>query len=135
MNKMRLLGPMEPPGATPEPRDARFLHRLAAASGQDPEEALHELRQAARDAADAPAYPLMQNLCRTLADPHRLLITALLKRNPELSATELQAALPLSQATVSHHLTVLKQAGLITAQPEGKWVRYRLDARYERLIP
>ncbi len=134
---MELHGPPFQPAPDPDPGlPKNLLHRrLAAATGQPPQEAIQDLLQAARDASDAPAYPLMQNLCRTLADPHRLLAAALLKRNPDLSATELQVALQVSQATVSHHLLVLREAGLIMTQPDGKWVRYRLDSRYDRLIP
>lgn len=111
------------------------MRRLAAATGIPPEEALQELRESAREAAEAPAYPLMRTLCRTLADPHRLLIVALLKRNPDLSGTEIQVAVGTAQATTSHHLEVLHSAGLVVPSRDGKWVRYRLDPRYQRLIP
>jgi ArsR family transcriptional regulator, arsenate/arsenite/antimonite-responsive transcriptional repressor len=77
----------------------------------------------------------MRTLCRALAHDHRLLIATLLKRHPELSSTELQVALGTAQATISHHLKILHEAGLILATPDGKWTRYRIDHRYERLIP
>ena len=109
--------------------------RLQSATGLDPQEARQLLRQATEEATQAPAYPLMQTLCRSLAEPNRLLITALLKRNPDLSGAELQAALGTAQATISHHLRVLHEAGLIEPTADGKWTRYRLDPRYERLIP
>ncbi len=121
-------------GADPRP-SVTLMRRLAAATGIPPEEALQELRASAREATEAPAYPLMQTLCRSLADPHRLLIASLLKRNPDLSGTELHVALAIAQPTVSHHLDVLRSAGLVVSLKEGKWVRYRLDPRYERLIP
>jgi ArsR family transcriptional regulator len=38
-----------------------------------------------------------------------------------------EAALGLAQATISHHMKVLQQAGLVQAEKRGRWVHYRLD--------
>jgi ArsR family transcriptional regulator len=45
----------------------------------------------------------------------------------ELCACELTIALPNSQSTVSHHLSVLKSAGLIKERKDGKWSYFRLS--------
>lgn len=63
---------------------------------------------------------------KALADPNRLRIVKLLKEG-ELCACELTIVLPSSQSTVSHHLSVLKSAGLIKERKEGKWSYFRLS--------
>ena len=63
---------------------------------------------------------------KALADSNRLKILKLLKEG-ELCACELTIALSNSQSTVSHHLSVLKNAGLIKERKEGKWSYFRLS--------
>ena len=60
---------------------------------------------------------------------------ALLKRRPELCACEIQAATGLTHATVSHHMNVLRDAGLVRARKEGKWMYYRLARSTEVRLP
>lgn len=60
------------------------------------------------------------------SDVNRLKIVQLLKER-ELCACELTLALSNSQSTVSHHLSVLKNAGLIKEKKEGKWSYFRLS--------
>jgi ArsR family transcriptional regulator len=54
---------------------------------------------------------------KVLADPTRLRILALLYRHGPLLVTELMPDLGLSQATVSHHVKVLTDGGLIREEP------------------
>lgn len=63
---------------------------------------------------------------KALSDINRLKIVQLLKEG-ELCACELTFALSNSQSTVSHHLSVLKNAGLIKERKEGKWSYFRLS--------
>jgi ArsR family transcriptional regulator len=63
---------------------------------------------------------------KALADINRLKIIKLLKEG-ELCVCELTAVLSTSQSTVSHHLSVLKKAGLIKERKEGKWSYFRLS--------
>ena len=63
---------------------------------------------------------------KALSDINRLKIVQLLKEG-ELCACELTLALSNSQSTVSHHLSVLKNAGLIKERNEGKWSYFRLS--------
>ena len=63
---------------------------------------------------------------RALADEQRLTVVAILRREGELCACEIQAALGLTHATVSHHMSVLTSAGIVTAQRRGKWMYYQL---------
>ncbi|HVA38973.1 MAG TPA: metalloregulator ArsR/SmtB family transcription factor [Candidatus Dormibacteraeota bacterium] len=71
-------------------------------------------------------------LFKTLADPHRLTILATLARSQtEVCVCDFTAGLPLNQPTVSHHLRVLREAGLVVPERRGTWVYYALapDAR------
>jgi len=74
-------------------------------------------------------------LFKALADPHRLTILATLARtDDEVCVCDFTDGLPLNQPTVSHHLRILRESGLVTCERRGTWVYYRLadDAR-ERL--
>ncbi len=64
---------------------------------------------------------------RALADPTRREILRVL-RNGDLSAGEIGARFPITAASTSHHLAVLKEAGLVQAQRDGRNVIYSLDA-------
>ena len=63
-----------------------------------------------------------------LGDPARLRILSLLASAPsgEICVCEFMAPLGKSQGTVSHHLKVLGEAGLVEGDRRGKWVWYRL---------
>lgn len=63
-------------------------------------------------------------LADALAHPARVHLIRLLVRASPRSAGELVKALPLSQATVSRHLRVLREAGLVTARRQGRFVLY-----------
>ena len=66
------------------------------------------------------------DLFRALGHPARLRILRLLTERKACICGEIVEELPLAQATVSQHLKVLKQAGLITGQVEGPAVCYCL---------
>ena len=71
-------------------------------------------------------------LFRALADDTRLQIVWLLAGQQEsLCVCYIEAAFTLSQPTISHHLKVLREAGLVTAERRGVWIYYTLDS--ERL--
>lgn len=80
----------------------------------------------------APLAPIeadrLAGALRVMADPARLRIVSLLTHAPDAEACvcELTAPLGLSQPTVSHHLKVLHEAGLLTREQRGRWVFYRL---------
>ncbi len=62
---------------------------------------------------------------KALSDETRLRILIILSRR-ELCVCEIERALSLSQAKVSRHLTVLRNAGLLLDRREGTWIYYRL---------
>ena len=63
-----------------------------------------------------------------LADPARLRILSILASAPggEVCACDLVEPVGRSQPTVSHHLKVLSEAGLIVGDKRGRWIWYRL---------
>jgi ArsR family transcriptional regulator len=62
---------------------------------------------------------------RALADPTRVRMLNLLARNAELCVCDMQANFDLSQPTISHHLSLLKKAGLVESDTRGRWAFYR----------
>jgi ArsR family transcriptional regulator len=62
-----------------------------------------------------------------VADPARLRLLSLLASAPggEVCVCELVEPLGRSQPTVSHHLRILSEAGLIVGEKRGRWVWYR----------
>lgn len=65
---------------------------------------------------------------KALSDPGRVAVLKLLGAR-ELCACEIMRALGLAQPTVSRHMKVLADAGLVEARKEGSWVHYRVAAR------
>lgn len=66
-------------------------------------------------------------LFKAVADPYRLAILTMLSRSDEeVCVCEFTDALPLNQPTVSHHLKILRDAGLVGCERRGTWVYYRL---------
>jgi ArsR family transcriptional regulator len=63
---------------------------------------------------------------KALADPTRVAIVNRLSTMPEVCVCDLTAAFDLSQPTVSHHLRILRDAGLVEAERRGTWAYYRL---------
>ena len=71
-------------------------------------------------------------LFKALSDPARAAIVATLARaDHEVCVCDFTAGLKLNQSTVSHHLRLLKDAGLVTSERRGTWGYYSLasDAR------
>src|SRR5262249_36947140 len=63
---------------------------------------------------------------KALADPTRVAIVNRLASLGETCVCDLTEAFDLSQPTVSHHLKLLREAGLIEASRRGTWAYYRL---------
>src|SRR5580693_10164767 len=68
-------------------------------------------------------------LLKAIADPYRLtMLATLATAEDEVCVCDFTDALPLNQPTVSHHLRILREAGLVTCDRRGTWVYYRLAA-------
>ncbi|MGZ3586046.1 MAG: ArsR/SmtB family transcription factor [Candidatus Limnocylindrales bacterium] len=66
-------------------------------------------------------------LLQALADPTRLSIVRQLASESATCQCDLTACCVVAQPTVSHHLRVLRDAGLIRAERRGTWMYYSLD--------
>ena len=66
------------------------------------------------------------NTIKALSDEIRLRIVNLLSCYDEVCVCEMVDALSLPQSTISRHLTVLKNAGIVEDRKQGLWVLYRL---------
>ena len=79
------------------------------------------------DALDEPGAERLAQAFKALADPVRLRLLSIIAAAPtgEACACDLTAPVGKSQPTVSHHLKVLREAGLVTSRKHGTWVHYR----------
>ncbi|HEX3671390.1 MAG TPA: metalloregulator ArsR/SmtB family transcription factor [Candidatus Cybelea sp.] len=75
------------------------------------------------------AFEAETELFKAIADSYRLRMLATLARAAqEVCVCDFTDALPLNQPTVSHHLRILREAGLVTWERRGTWVYYELAA-------
>jgi ArsR family transcriptional regulator len=65
-------------------------------------------------------------LLAALADPTRLAIIRQLAAETETCACDFTSSCDVGQPTVSHHLRVLREAGLVTSDRRGQWIVYRI---------
>lgn len=90
-----------------------------------------ELRGACESSAKPTATPSLRAhapLLRALGDEARLEIVArLASADGPVCVCDLMPGLGLAQPTVSHHLKVLKDAGIVRSERRGSWVHYTLE--------
>jgi len=72
-------------------------------------------------------------IARALCDPTRIRVIAAL-RNGELCVCELVDALAISQSSLSSHLQICREVGVVTTRKESRWIYYSLSTRYAPLI-
>jgi ArsR family transcriptional regulator, virulence genes transcriptional regulator len=72
------------------------------------------------------------DMLRVVAHPARMLIIEMLDRDRRLNVTELLEALGMEQSMVSHHLSRMKDKGVVMQEREGKHVFYSL--RHPKLV-
>ena len=70
------------------------------------------------------------NVFKALSDPNRIRIMKMLGER-KLCMCEIRETLALSNSTVSKHLTILRNAGLLLDSKEGKWVNFQLNEKSE----
>ena len=80
------------------------------------------------DALDPTSADRLAHAFKALSDPVRLRLLSLIAAAPdgEVCACDLAAPVGKSQPTVSHHLKVLREAGLVATRRRGTWVHYRV---------
>ncbi len=67
-----------------------------------------------------------ERIAKTVADPRRFEILRMIADRPELPCGELRAKLPITAATLSHHIKELQECGLVDLRKEGKCVHMKL---------
>lgn len=83
---------------------------------------------AAPDSVDAPDDHALAALAKAIAHPARIAILRLLANRETCATGDVVAELPLAQSTVSEHLRILREAGLIQGEIEGPRTRYCVNA-------
>ena len=69
---------------------------------------------------------MLQDTMKALSDPTRRRILELLKKGP-MPAGELGKEFDMTGATMSHHLSILKKAGLVQDQKKGTFIYYEIN--------
>ncbi|MFZ3085119.1 MAG: metalloregulator ArsR/SmtB family transcription factor [Candidatus Hydromicrobium sp.] len=64
---------------------------------------------------------------KALADENRVRILYLLSERKDLCVCEIREIIGLSQPTISSHLKLLENSGLVTYSKDGKWVNYSMN--------
>lgn len=80
------------------------------------------------DALDEDAAAQLADLLKVLGDPVRLRLLSLIARSPDndVCACDLVDVLDRSQPTISHHLKVLYEAGVVDRERRGSWIHYSI---------
>lgn len=67
-------------------------------------------------------------LCKALSDPNRLKIVQLLSKG-EKCACKLLEEFDITQPTLSHHMRILCECGLVDVRKEGRWAHYSINCQ------
>jgi len=67
---------------------------------------------------------------KAMCDHNRHKILHLIKKNKEMNASDIISKINLSQPTVSHHLKILVDAGVLESRKEGKETIYKINEKY-----
>ena len=65
-------------------------------------------------------------IMKALSDPNRVKILKILQHKSDMCVCELKSLLHIAQPTVSKHLKILEEAGLVEYRKDGLWVNYSL---------
>ena len=81
-----------------------------------------------REPLDADQSAVLAPMFKALGDPVRLRLLSMIASidNGEVCVCDLTGAFELTGPTISHHLKVLREAGLVDSDRRGTWVYYRL---------
>jgi ArsR family transcriptional regulator len=77
---------------------------------------------------------MIVQISKALSNEDRFTMLEWLREKNEISVSEFQSKLWLEQSTVSHHLGVLKKAGLIIDRIDGRFRQYRLTDDFEEIM-
>ncbi|MFQ3549545.1 MAG: metalloregulator ArsR/SmtB family transcription factor [Armatimonadota bacterium] len=68
----------------------------------------------------------MDKLFKALSDPNRIKIIEILANRGEACVCRLNEEIDICQSSLSHHMTILKNAGLVESRREGQWIHYSI---------
>ncbi len=68
----------------------------------------------------------LAKMFKALSDPARVKILSMLLNSAEVCACDFSASIGKTAATTSHHLKLLREAGLVATEKRGTWVWYRV---------
>ena len=68
----------------------------------------------------------LARMFKALADPARVKIMSILLNADEVCACDFSASIEKAAATTSHHLKLLREAGLVATEKRGTWIYYRV---------
>lgn len=83
---------------------------------------------AAADSVEVPDDDTLAAMAKAIAHPTRIAILRLLAHRETCVTGDVVAEIPLAQSTVSEHLRILREAGLIQGEIEGPRTRYCINA-------
>lgn len=69
---------------------------------------------------------MLAPMFKALGDPVRLRLMSMIASRPEACVCDLTGAFDVSGPTISHHLRVLREVGLVDSDRRGTWVYYRV---------
>ena len=107
--------------------------RVGRLTGQNPAVRIRDLRLSLQFAKQTKVVRSLVGLGRGLSDHTRMCTLSLLKAYGDLTVTELQVGLGISQPAVSQHLRVLSEGGFVTHRPKDGWVYYSLTRDAARI--
>jgi len=74
-----------------------------------------------------------EKIFKALSDKNRIRIVKMLQKK-SLCVCEIKAVLKLATSTVSKHLSILREAGLIVDWKDGKWINYKINPEPDALV-
>jgi ArsR family transcriptional regulator len=108
----------------------QYRHMSKSLLEQTPGETVACCSPLTREPLSADQAERIAPLVKAIADPVRLRLLSLVASHAdgEACVCDLNGAFDLSQPTISHHLKLLHEAGLLDREKRGVWVYYRVDA-------
>jgi ArsR family transcriptional regulator len=114
--------------------DMKTTAQPLPARPQDPAEPCCEVSVAA-PTLDAAQTAALADRLKALADPTRLrMLDLLAQQSAPLCVCEITEQFPLHQPTISHHLRILREAGLIQGERRGTWAYYAATVAGKRSV-
>ena len=79
---------------------------------------------------DAAALEKIANILKAISHPVRLDIIRVLEEMEPLTVAQINVRIPVEQSLLSHHLTKMKDKGVLKSTREGKNIYYRMASRH-----